>query len=402
MSFLMYFIFRKFFVKQEFSEKQIVVRKGMFLRRTAVMPLKSVVKISVKRNAVMRIFRAKRVTVYSLSGKIFFYLKNEEALPFLPKTAPAALKPRFSELIFGAFIDTRALGAIALFAAVLHKIGKIFGGDYFNEIISAFFAAAEDVAEALSVLHIAVPRIAAAGAVFALSAWAFAYLVKLARLSRFRVGRRGELLTVKSGLITLYENTLVLNSAAAISCETLSALAAKRAPVYLRGVMIYPAASREKLPRLLRVLCKLKPENIRKTTSPKSAFFGHCSAPLGWAAGFFAALLLTYLFEELRSAMLLKTFLYSGSFVSLYAAVICLAYMKRSGAAFGERAAIISARRSMRLYTAVFPRETITEETISRNIFQRRSRLCDLKIAISERKKFKARLLPERELHHTQ
>ena len=236
MDFLLYYILRKLFVRLEFTENEIILEKGIIIRRKSVLPLKNIVRVSAERSLIMRIFGAKKITVFSVRGKTAFYLRKNEPLPFLPEIRSVILRPRFSAVMFGAFIDTRALGGIAIFAAFLRRLSTIFGGEYFNNIISAISDTAETLTNALSILHIAVPRITAVLAVFVLAAWSLAFVRKLLRLANLRAARRGNILRVQSGIITLYEHTLVLNSAAPTLVSPLSAVFAKRAPIYLRGV----------------------------------------------------------------------------------------------------------------------------------------------------------------------
>lgn len=398
MNFLMYYILRKLFVRLEFTEDEIFLERGIILRRKSVLPLKSIVRVSAERPLLLRIFAAKKITVYAVRGKITFYLRKTEPLPFLPEVRSVPLKPRFSAVIFGAFADTRALGGIALLAAFLRRISSIFGGEYFDGIINAISDTAETLTNALSVLHIAVPRIAAVLAVFVLAAWSLAFARKLLRLANLRAARHGDLLRVQSGVITLYEHTLVLNSAAAVTVSPLSAVLAKRSPVYLRGVMIFPSAPSASAPKIIHALCNIPVDSTPQIKPPRSSFFGFCAAPFWWAVGLSAALVLVYLSENFRSAMLLKTVLYSALIVSLYAVLVCFVYMKNSGISAGKSSVKVSQRRALRLFTNIVPRGTIIENTVSQSIFQKSSGLCTCRLATVERTKLTARHLIKNEI----
>lgn len=398
MNFLLYYILRKLFVRLEFTENEIILERGIVIRRKSVLPLKSVVRVSAERSLLLRVFGAKKIIVFTVRGKITFYLRKSEPLPFLPEIRSVPLKPRFSAVMFGAFTDTRALGGIALFAAFLRRISAIFGGEYFDGIINAISDTAETLTNVLSVLHIAVPKIAAVLAVFVLSAWSLAFARKLLRLANLRAARRGELLRVQSGAITLYEHTLVLNSAAPVSVSPLSAVLAKRAPIYLRGVMIFPSAPLDKAPKIIRTLCNIPAENAPQIKPPRSSFFGFCAAPFWWAVGLSAALVLVYLSEGFRSAMLLKTVLYCGLIVSLYTILVCFVYMKHSGISVGKSSVTVSQRRFLRLFINAVPRGTIVENTVSQSIFQERGGLCTCRLATAERTRLTARHLIKDEI----
>ncbi len=386
MNFLLYFILRKLFVKLRFSDKEISLEKGLLLKRLSVMPLSAVVRITSRRTLFLRLFHAKEVEVFTLGGKMRFFLSQNEKLPFLPDKRTVVSRPRFREVMLGAFIDTRALGGLFVFAAVLRKISAIFGSEYLDYIVSALSQTAEELEKALGFFRVAVPKIAVTLAVFALGAWTFAYLRKLTRLARFRVSKSGSVLFVESGVVTLYEHALVPNSAV-IRCDTVTTLLTRKAPLYIWNVMICPGAKLTKLPK-------------HRLSSPKRAFLGHIAVPLTEIFLFSLALGAVYFTDV--SAMLLKTILYSGIIVNLYAVVLYILYMCRSGALFGEKRVLVSARRGLRLYTAAFPRETVTMEKVSQSVFQRRSGMCNYRLFITERRKFTVRQLPKSELlRHT-
>ena len=393
MNFLMYFILRRAFVTLRFSDNEIYLEKGLIFKRVSVMPLWSVVKVTSRRTLIMRLFRAKEVTVSTLGGKIVFYLSQNERLPFLPEKHFPAVRPSFLDVMFGAFIDTRALSGLFAFVAVLRRFNTIFGSEYFYKLINAFAKTTDELEKILGIFRVTVPHILVTVAVFTLGAWTFAYIKRLLRSCNFLVSQNGGMLFVRSGVVTLYEHALVRNSAnaAVISCDTLTTLITRRAPLYFRGVMIYPCVKRGELPQILKKLCGTElPQN--KLASPKRAFFGHIAAPISWF-GVFAALIAASYCSN-RSVMLLKTLLYSGAIICLYTAALYLLYMSRSGGAFGREVTAVTARRSLRLYTAVFPNDTVKQETVSQSLFQRRSGLCNIKLGLVEHRIFTVRQIP--------
>lgn len=395
MNFLLYYIFRKYFVKLNFSDEGISLEKGLFLKRFTIIPLSSVVRITSRRTLFQRLFGAKEISVFTLGGTIKFYLRKSERLPFLPEPCQTIANPHFRDIAFGAFIDTRALGGIFIFAAVLRKISIIIGSEYFNELIAVFTKTAAELEKALGFFKVAVPQIAITLAVFALGSWVFAYIRKLLRLSGFRVSKGGGLLFIGSGVLTLYEHVLIPNSAAAIYCDTVTTVLARRAPLYLRGVIVSPCVKRSDLSEMQKALCGLK---LPKETlsSPKSAFWGHIAAPLSWFGAFTAALIAVYRWGY--PAALLKTVLYSSAIVNFYTAALYLLYMYLSGISFEGTITAVTARRGLRLYTAVFPLDIVTLTTVSQSVFQRRSGRCNYRLELVEHRKFTARQLPKREL----
>lgn len=382
-------------MKLSLSEKEIRLVKGLIVKRAAVMPISAVVRITVRRTPVMRLFGAREVSVFTLGGKIKFFLSRSEPLPLLPQSLRERFKPRFGELAFGAFVDTRALAGLFVFAAALRRVSALFGGEYFDRVITALTKTANDLERALRFFRITIPKIAVTIAVFALGAWVFAFIRKLLRLSRFRVFTEtdGSRIIVASGFFTLYEHALVPNTAA-VRAETLVSLFTRRAPLYLRDVMICPCVKRELLPKTLKALCGFVLPQSR-VSSPGRAFFGHILAPLSWLGVFSAALFAAY---RLDYSELLKIALYSGVIVKLYTILLYLLYMSRSGVAVSGEFARITARRGLRLYTAVFPNNAVLLTTTTQSIFQRRTGLCNRKIAVVGDGRYTARQLPKREL----
>ncbi|MDE6727242.1 MAG: PH domain-containing protein [Oscillospiraceae bacterium] len=375
------------------SENGFALTKGLVIKRSYVLPISAIVRITVRRTPLMRILRAKEVSVFTLGGKVEFFLAQSEPIPLMPKSRAAAIKPRLRETAFGAFIDTRALGGLFVFAAALRRISALFGGEYFDRVITVLTNTADDIEKALRFFRIAVPRIAVTLGVFALGSWVFAYIRKLLRLSGFRVfvSSAKDQIMIKSGVFTLYEHALVPNSAV-IASETLTSFLTRRATLYLRGVMICPCVRRDKLPKTLKTLCGFKMP-IERVSSSRRAFFGHIAAPLLWLGVFSAAL---FAARRIPHSELLKIVLYSGVLIKLYTIILYLLYMGRSGISFGRDFSAVTARRGLRLCTAVFPNDSVTLTSTKQSIFQRRSGLCHETLATIGGS-FTARQLPRKE-----
>ena len=237
MKLLLYFILRRFFVELKFSETGFALTKGIIVKRYSVLPRSAIVRITVRRTPLMRILRAKEVSVYTLGGKVEFFLSKSEPLPIMPRCRAAVIKPRFRETAFGAFVDTRALAGVFVFTAALRRISALFGGERFARVITILTNTANDIEKALRFFRITVPRIAVTLGVFALGSWVFAYVRKLLRLSGSRVfvSSVKDQIMIKSGVFTLYEHALVPNSAV-IASQTLTSFLTRRATLYLHSV----------------------------------------------------------------------------------------------------------------------------------------------------------------------
>jgi uncharacterized membrane protein YdbT with pleckstrin-like domain len=385
MNIVLYFL-RHFFTAVRFGEAGVHVEKGIFLRRVSDLPYSVLTKIIVKRSLLLRLVGGKHVTLYALSGKTDFYLQKDEALPFLPENAGTALRPTALSVIFGAFVDTRALSGVVVFAALLYRIGRFFGSGYYEMIISALSDTAEGITSVLSALHIAVPKFAAVTAAFVIFAWLFAFAKKLVGTARFRVSQSCGFLTVKSGIVTLYENTLVLKNLDSVnSCQTLTTTALGLSVTYCRNVMILPAANRAKADKFIRAMCKIPTDGLSeyKAKPPVKALFGHCAAPFWFMAGFALVAAAAYYAEfsgAVRSSVLIRSLALTGAAVSLWYIAAFGVFMFRSGLSSGENAVRIAARRGTRLYVSTVPCAKITSFSVSQNPFQRRSGLSNVTI----------------------
>lgn len=358
MRFILFFLLRRFFVRAEYNSSEIVVTKGIFFIRTAVVPLASIVRITVRRSLFLRLFRAKEVKVYcNLGGVSFFLSRDEEFAPFGAFPDSAAWKSAsFAEEALGAFCDTHALGGVFLFAAALIRSGKLLGNEYSERAVSLLEKMLSDTIENVSGIlqsvQIFIPRAAVVIAVLVLAGWAFAFFKKLLGLMRFRVAFDGERVFVKSGVFTLYEHTLFPNSSEAVYEQSVIFLLLNRALVRVRGVIVFPSVKRGRVKH-----------DCRPTGLP--ALWGYCGVPVTFALLSGAALIAA------RSAELVGTVLYCVLFASLYAAFVRACYMRFSGLSEGESSAALTARRGLRLYSGVIPKERIVCTAFRSNLFRK-------------------------------
>ncbi|MGN0678320.1 MAG: PH domain-containing protein [Oscillospiraceae bacterium] len=373
----------------EYDSRKIVVTKGIFLIRTAVVPLCSIVRITVRRSLFLRVFRAKEIEVFCNFGSVKFFLGRDEFFPLsgkFPENTEFTESAKFSEEVIGAFSDTHALGGVFLFAAALTRVSRLFGGEY-SERVSVFLEkilsdTVNNVSGFLQSVQIFIPRAAVAAAVFALAGWAFAFSKKLLNLMRFHAAFVGETAFVKSGVLTLYEHTLFLNSAAAVYEESVMSLLLGRAPVRVRGVILFPAVGRGKIGIVGR----------HSVGSPLRSFRGHCGVPLVIAAAAGAGLVCVLVFPRLRSAELLETALLCILVASLYSAAMRLIFIRRIGVSPNGENTAVTARKWLRLRSAVLPHNRIVCIVRRRNLFNKSRG--NVEFFTRERLRFKVRQIP--------
>ncbi len=403
MEILFYFLLRRFFVRLEFNDNSIRISKGLFLRRETVVPFNIITIVEIERTVPLRILKAKKITVKTLAGKVFFFLKKEEALPFSFGKG-ITMRPKTSASILGAFIDTKALSGVLVFSLTLNRIGNVFGKRYYDKIISVISDTAESLADTLSVFNVAIPKLTALITVFVCAAWLFALLKNFMKYARFRLISGKESVTVKRGLITLYECTVVLNNLnAAVISVTPATMIFRKSPIYVYNQMIFPAADDKTAKKIIYGALGIKIAGGRIYKPPKKAFFGHIAIPFWWAAGLAFVLILAYAAENLIkgfSVPLLKSFLWIGTALSLWYCLLFGIYMKFSGISFGKRSLFIYSRHGASLKRVYIPYGADISYTIGVNIFQKRNGLCDLRVNCVGHRHFTIKNIDGIELKH--
>jgi len=376
MEFIFYFILRRFFVSLQTDSERLILRKGLIFRRIYYVPISSVTVISQKRTPLLRLLRARKVTVRTLSGKISFYLRSYERFEILPKPkARAKLRARFGSSALCAFTHTRALGAAVVFATAISRVGSVLGSGYYDGIIAAIEQTAVGLSDFLDSLRITVPRITTVIAVFTGAAWLFAFINNLLKLSRFRLTLAEGFAKTSHGTFTLYEEVLVTNDLGAVlTRRTASALAFKAAPMYCFGTLLFPALKEKKRRSLLRIFLGTKPPSALEAAPPKRALLGHISCPLWWSA---ANALLLFLCCITGSDPILRTVLWGGLSLSLWYCILYFLYMRRSGVSKTHSMLIISARKGTALHTLTLTKAA-EYRRFDRNIFQMHTGLCDV------------------------
>ncbi len=382
MDFLLYYVLRRFFVKVEFLPRGIYLRRGLIIRRESFVPLDTLTLVEVKRTLLMRAFSAKKVTVRTLAGSASFFLQKDEPLSFLPPKARHGIAPKRTAVLLGAFLDTRALSGVVFFSGTLSRISRILGSEYYDRVMSVITDAADELAKTLYTAHIVIPRITAVIAVFTLAAWFLAFLRKLTELMRFRVSAGKSSLTITRGIVTLYEQTLVLNNLNSVYSESsVTSLLLGRAPLFSRGIMLFPPTDEATRRRILRRFFRISPAGEVLLAPQRSAFIGHCGAPLMCGVAMFAALAL---FRPLKPAQALahlpviRSLLWCGAAVCLWLVFSFALYMRRSFLRAGENALIISARKGSRLRTEFIPRGQLDTFQNNVSLFQRKNRRRDI------------------------
>lgn len=398
MNFILYYILRRFFVSLSFENNTVHLEKGLILRRVNDIPCDRAVMCEIRRSPLLRILGGKHVTIVTNSGKISFYLKRGERLPFLPERGGTVIRPSRFRIIYGAFEDTRAFGGTFTFAAAISRIGSIFGEEYSGRITAALELAADSISETLSAVNIAVPRIATVIAVFLMAAWLFVFVKKCLMLSHFSLSAKDGFVTASHGIITIYERTLVLNNInAVISRRAVTGTLSHTAAIYCMGRMFFPPINDRGRNRLLKSVFGLAHPDSAPIKPPLGAFFAYCAVPFWWFWGSIAALFAVYLgerYDVIPPLPLIRSALWFTAAISLYSVFARALYMSRCEMAAQGGILRLSCIKKSRLYTAEIPEAKIVRQKTRFTHFSQKSGLCDRYFGVYGEKNFIIRKVP--------
>ena len=391
MDILLYFLLRRWFCEVRVEANLLYLRKGVFLRRESFIEPSCVLCADIEATPVMRLIGARRVTLATLSGRYEFFLARRETPAF---SGGYLLRPSALSVLYGAFIDTRALGGVVMFAYALRRVGRFFGSEYISGVMAAISDTAVELSRLLACLHVAVPRFTAAAAVFTAFAWVSAFTVKLIRLSRFCVRTCGGRVIITHGVVSLYERVIPLDAPCVFSsCDTVTTLLFGAAPVYFAGEMAFPPIRRSRLESLARCVfgLTLPKEPLHP---PKRAVFGYAAVPLWWTAGLAAAAVFSAIIAPHLplNAALLRSLLWCAAAGSAWLTLAYALYAKRAELSTESPCAVISSRRRARLYTAFFRSGAAVSRDIMQNPFSRGSGLCDVTIYARGSRRMRFRL----------
>lgn len=388
MELIFYYILRRFFMHLRVENNTLLLRKGLVFRRYYHIPLKAIRRIDIRRTPLMRLLKGKKVMIHTFSGKISFFLQRDEPFDPIHSRVYPAVRPHFSSVIAAAFSQTKALGGTVLFTVTITRLGKLFGSDYYTVFADFVNNTADGLDELLEILHIAVPKATTALAVFVAAAWLFTFVHNIIRLSRYTVIFGREALTVRHGMITLYETIFPSDTIdTVIVKDTVVTLVTGAAPIYRSGCMVIPPLCGEKRRKALHSLCPAPCYDLGKRPPPK-AFFGHIAVPFGW--GSIAAVLLVFACFT-GSHPVLRTLLWGMLWISVWLCILYAIYMRRSGISVSKGTFAMTARRGTELLTAYIPLQGCACLRTDSNPFQRHSGMCDVRIFAAGRIKLRLR-----------
>ncbi len=363
----MFYLLRKWFIKISCTPTSICVKKGIGFSTLTTIRICDIVRVSSRQPLLLRLLRAKEVELFCVCGSVKFYMKADETLPVF--SGKCSVRPKtigFRKQAFLAFCETHALVGAAAFSLVIFRASRLFNGEYSEQILKAISETSQSVYEWLLKLNIDISKVLVTAAVFIAASWCFAYIRNLLKFMRFSSEIMSGFAVIKHGTLTLYEHRITLNSIAVREDNPLTLITGS-SPMKMRGVII----------------CLSQKQNNNHQRFRPSSFWNYCKIPavLILAHGF-----LLYCTPAEHTA--LPQLLFVGVCLLLYDLCVSILYMRHSGITIYDSRVCVSAQRMQRFYSAVIPKDEITQTAISHFL---KSKRCNITVLTAQRQRFKVR-----------
>lgn len=326
-----------------------------------------IVRVSSRQSLLLRLLRAKEVELFCVCGSVKFFLKADETLPvFSGKCGIRPETAKFSDNAFGALCETHALIGVAAFSLVIFRASRLFNGEYSEKILKAISKTSQSVFEWLLKLDIDISKALVTAAVFIAASWCFAYVRNLLKFMRFSSEKMSGFVVIKHGVLTLYEHRITLNSIAVREDNPLTLITGS-SPIKMRGVII----------------CLSHKQKRNKLYYRPSSFQGYCKTPVicGLVCGFL-------FFVSRAEHIALSQLLFVGVCLSLYNLCVSILYMRHLEITVYDSWICVSAQRMQRMYSAVIPKDEITQTA---TVHFLRSKRCNITVCTAQRQRFKIR-----------
>lgn len=190
------------------TEEGFIIRRGVFLRRTTLIPRRHIATLAVEQPFLLRPLRAVRLSIDTDAGggrRVDFRLTlyAEQAANILEQQPTEAHLPRkifrakVSRMFLLSALSSNSLSGILLLALTFQRAGVLLGQGFQNKVLGNLEAAADAVK--------VIPRTAALLAMALVAGWLAAAAGNLIRHAPFRAIRCDANLTLRVGCVTRRE-----------------------------------------------------------------------------------------------------------------------------------------------------------------------------------------------------
>ena len=375
------------------GNRYFYVKKGLFIRKTALMPYNNIHFINVKNNFVPSLFGAVKLSLdipsksYNNSN-IDITLDANRLNLTLKKMFPKEglnliYKGETLKMIITAASWSNPATGLLIAVPFVSKAGKILS----QELSDNFY---ETINIGIRFLAIGIPPIAAGIAYIMLFGWTIAFLVMLLRYANFKVLKKDDDIVIKRGLINKRHQIMSIGDINAISIkQTLLMRFLRLYTTYINAIgigkekgeqrMLIAASSKRELRLYLNKILDFKLIDKKRIIPPKNAFWSYIRSPAIAIMLLFSVFLFVFLFfgYYIKLIVFLTVFLFV--FLLWWLMVRIIAY-KDSGLSICGNSILISSYRRLSLTSSVILLDKLQYILISQNPIQRFSKLCNAKV----------------------
>ncbi len=370
----------------DISEHRLRLCRGLFVRRTTLIPLRWVTTLTVERPLWMRPLRAVRVSADTDGGNhrladVRLTVWRQHASLFLPESEDGVyLRAKAWRIWLLCLLSSDSLGGLLLLTAALRQSSVLLGEGIRNTVMYNLEAAADTL--------VAIPRTAAVLILIVAVGWVTGTVRHLLRHLPFALCRREDTLTTYMGRITPRIHCCTVEAVNYVDIrQTLTAHLLKMYTVYISctgygkdkntlAVVIPPHRRPAEEWRLL--FPRLRPCAV--TLRPaKGAMLRYVRLPLILLVGLpLAGQAVGWLFPLWRELATYLSLL--ATLPCLWLGIVRIAACRIAGVGYGEGQYWLCYARRLSLHRVTVPENKVAAMHIRQSLWQRRRGVCDLRL----------------------
>ncbi len=408
-------IFEIGFIRWKFSlfevkSDRIIYTSGIFLRTVTDIPFSKITSFTIENRFFMRMFRASDIYIDTNSGKFgdndlkitvhrreAFAVRNivkkyiSENHGELIGDCHYRYKPKWSNIFFFSFIFSSTLTGVIYISVFFIKSGKIVEEIIQERMIDKISDVSKTVAEFLPVY---ISPVTVTIALIFIGSWLISFIANIMRYSKFRISVYGRIAEINAGILT--KRDYYINSSKINYIDLRQSILTKIAKVMSINVNCSGYGnSKKEIPVFIPLMHKnhavpaLK-AMIHDAPEPKNLDFKP-SLRFLWRYSWRAVLLcllsivvyagLNYIFPVYHDAYVFL--LIMSEIPSVWYLIVCIISNRTSGISYSKESICIKYSRGYVFHAVLADRNKIVKSVISQNIFQKRSKTCDIIIYVN-------------------
>lgn len=380
----------------DFKRDEMIVRSGVFWRRTKRIKLGKVCVVSVTQPFYLKPVRAVHLVVDTLAGNaaevdleitvsraLSEKIIETQKLKRFDSSAAKIYKPKALNVAVLSVMISNSLAGILFLSTFISQSGRILSDTLTERILGTFQYFAQRLA-------FGIPPAAAAFAYILLFGWLFSVGVNMIRYQNFTVGRSGRSLLISGGVVTNRDYLIDTDSINYVDIrQTLMSRIFGIYSVFVNAAgfgkrkddlaAVMPAATRNGLNRYMNRIMPEYQVSRRQLKPNRGAVFKFIIEPL-WACVLTPAVtaVIWLIFDEWRDVTV-----FVGAMIMLPAlwffAVRFIDYLT-SGIAFDGEYYTLRYSKGMFFHTVIIPKDKVAYVDLRQSIIQKTDGKCDVKL----------------------